>query len=110
MLKEALTILLTLVYAHQTVSIEIHDPAPNFYTDFTEDSGCSGTSLGCGGDWQITSGATVAPDWLYSTNCLGFYTAQSPIVKTYTMTASQSCGNPSTIKISTITMDYYCSC
>jgi hypothetical protein len=80
MLKEALAILFTLVCADQTKRIEIHDPAPNFYTDFTEDSGCSGTRLGCGGDWEITSGVTVAPDWLYSADCFGFYTAQSPIV------------------------------
>jgi hypothetical protein len=83
MLKEALAILITLVCADQTKKIEIHNPAPNFYTDFDEDSGCSMNRYGCGGEnsgWQITSGATVAPDWLYSTNCLGFYTAQSPIV------------------------------
>ncbi len=83
MLKEALTILITLVCADQTKRIEIHDPATNFYTDFTEDSDCSGTRLGCGGvtlGWEITSGVTVAPDWLYSDDCFAFYTAQSPIV------------------------------
>ena len=37
MLKEAITILLTLVCADQTVRIEIHNPATEFLVDFNED-------------------------------------------------------------------------
>ncbi len=35
MLKETLTILFTVVFAHQTRRIDIHDPASEFYTNFS---------------------------------------------------------------------------
>ena len=48
MLKETLTIFFTLVCAHQTRDIEIHEPASEFLTGFVEDSGCGGSRVSCG--------------------------------------------------------------
>ena len=90
MLKETLTILFTLVCAHQTRDIEIHEPASEFLTGFVEDSGCGGSRVSCGcccgcfEGWQITSVPSGTPAWRYTTaledpQCYSFYTAQSPI-------------------------------
>jgi hypothetical protein len=76
MIKEALSILITLVCAHQTVRIEIHDPATEFFTDFTEDCWNGGSSIGCGCSWnciyfktwQIISVPSGTPAWRYSTD------------------------------------------
>ena len=70
MLKEAFAILLTHVCAHQTVRIEIHNPAFPFYTDFAEDWGCDGLRIGCGGNtgsvgWQINSVPPNTPALTY---------------------------------------------
>ncbi len=65
MLKETLAILFTLVFAHQTRRIEIHDPATEFYTNFSYDPGCSSDNVGCGFShwWKFIYVPDAKPAW-----------------------------------------------